>query len=102
MSSLQCVEKVSDTEYVLPPVGDMRVPVRAFLSDALFAQTNEALWRQAASAAAYPGMTGAVSHAEHSPRLRDPGRWDGRDRGRDHPGRQRPRHLLRGGVPAGV
>ena len=58
MSFLRCVEKDSDTEYVLPRVGDMRVPVRAFLSEALFAQTTEALWRQAASAAAYPGMTG--------------------------------------------
>ena len=56
MSFLQCVEKESETEYVLPRVGTMRVPVRAFLSDALFAQTNEALWRQAA--AAYPGLIG--------------------------------------------
>ena len=58
MSFMQCVEKASDTEYVLPRVGNMRVPVRAFLSDVLFAQTNEALWRQTASAAAYPGLTG--------------------------------------------
>ena len=55
---LKCVEKVSDTEYVLPRAGDMRVPARASLSDVLFAQTNETPWRQAASAAAYPGMIG--------------------------------------------
>lgn len=60
MSFMQCVEKASDTEYVLPRVGKMRVPGRAFLSDALSAQTDEALWRQAAAAAAagYPGLIG--------------------------------------------
>lgn len=58
MSFSQCVEKEPDTEYVLPRVGAMRVPVRAFLSDVMFAQTNEALWRQAASATAYPGLLG--------------------------------------------
>jgi tRNA-splicing ligase RtcB len=36
----------------------MRVDVHAFLSPTLFAQTDEALWRQAAQAAAYPGMLG--------------------------------------------
>src|SRR5690606_25200355 len=55
-SFLQQVQKVSDTHYVLPKVGDMRVEVHAFLSEPLFAQTDEQLWRQAASAAAYPGM----------------------------------------------
>lgn len=58
MSFMQCVEKASDTEYVLPRVGKMRVPGRAFLSDALSAQTDEALWRQAAAAAGYPGLIG--------------------------------------------
>lgn len=36
----------------------MRVDVHAFLSQTLFAQTDEALWRQAADAAGYPGMIG--------------------------------------------
>jgi tRNA-splicing ligase RtcB len=58
MSYLQQVQKVSDAHYVLPKVGDMRVDVHAFLSEALFAQTDEALWRQAAVAGAYPGMIG--------------------------------------------
>lgn len=58
MSYLQQVQKVSATHYVLPKVGAMRVDVHAFLSDALFAQTDESLWRQAANAAAYPGMLG--------------------------------------------
>jgi tRNA-splicing ligase RtcB len=58
MSFLQQVQKVSDSHYVLPTVGDMRVEVHAFLSETLFEQTNEALWSQAARAAAHPGMIG--------------------------------------------
>ena len=58
MAFLHEVQKISDAHYVLPKIGDMRVDVHAFLSDALFAQTNEALWQQAAKAAAYPGMIG--------------------------------------------
>jgi tRNA-splicing ligase RtcB len=52
------VEKVSDAHYVLPKSGDMRTEVHAYLSDTLFAQTDEALWQQAAQAASYPGMIG--------------------------------------------
>lgn len=58
MSYSQEVQRVSDTHYVLPKVGGMRVDVHAYLSEALFAQTDEALWRQAAEAASYPGMVG--------------------------------------------
>ncbi len=58
MSFLQEVQKVSDAHYVLPKIGDMRSEVHAYLSETLFAQTDEALWRQAAQAAAYPGMIG--------------------------------------------
>ena len=58
MSYLQQIEQVSDAQYVLPRVGNMRVDVHAFLSPALFALTDEALWRQAAEAAAYPGIIG--------------------------------------------
>jgi len=58
MGYLQQVQKLSDTHYVLPKVGAMRTDVHAFLSEALFAQTDEALWRQAANAAAYPGIIG--------------------------------------------
>jgi len=36
----------------------MRIDVHVYLSDALFAQTDVALWRQDAQAAAYPGMIG--------------------------------------------
>ncbi len=58
MSFLQEVQKVSDAHYVLPKIGAMRTEVQAYLSETLFAQTDEALWRQAAQAAAYPGMIG--------------------------------------------
>jgi tRNA-splicing ligase RtcB (3'-phosphate/5'-hydroxy nucleic acid ligase) len=58
MSYLQQVQRISDSHYVLPKVGNMQVDVDAFLSETLFAQTDEALWRQAADAASYPGMIG--------------------------------------------
>ena len=58
MSFRQRVERVTDNHYVLPKLGAMRVEVHAFLSPALLAQTDEALWQQAAQAAAYPGMIG--------------------------------------------
>jgi tRNA-splicing ligase RtcB len=58
MSFRERVERLTNGHYVLPRVGDMRVDVHAFLSPALLAQTDEALWRQAAHAAAYPGIIG--------------------------------------------
>jgi tRNA-splicing ligase RtcB len=58
MSFSQQIERVTDSHYVLPRSGAMRTDVHAFLSPALLAQTDEALWQQAAAAAAYPGITG--------------------------------------------
>lgn len=58
MSFIQRVERVSDGHYVLPKQGRMGVDVHAFLSAPLFAQTDEALWQQAAKATEYPGMRG--------------------------------------------
>ena len=58
MSFRDEVQKVSDAHYVLPKVGSMRVDVHAYLSESLFEQTDEALWRQAAKATEYPGMIG--------------------------------------------
>jgi tRNA-splicing ligase RtcB len=52
------LERLTDRHYVLPRSGAMRTDVHAFLSPALLAQTDEALWRQAVQAAAYPGMIG--------------------------------------------
>jgi tRNA-splicing ligase RtcB (3'-phosphate/5'-hydroxy nucleic acid ligase) len=58
MSFRERIERLTDNHYVLPRVGAMRCEVHAFLSPALLAQTDEALWQQAAAAAAYPGITG--------------------------------------------
>jgi tRNA-splicing ligase RtcB len=58
MSFRERLERLTDNHYVLPRVGAMRCHVDAFLSPALLAQTDEALWRQAAQAAAYPGIIG--------------------------------------------
>ena len=58
MSFSERIERLTDSHYVLPRVGKMRVDVHAFLSSALLAQTDEQLWQQAASAAAYPGIIG--------------------------------------------
>ncbi|HEX2538339.1 MAG TPA: RtcB family protein [Pseudolabrys sp.] len=58
MSYRARVERLTDNHHVLPRSGAMRTDVHAFLSPALLAQTDEALWRQAAQAASYPGMIG--------------------------------------------
>lgn len=58
MSFRQQIERQTDNHYVLPRVGAMRVDVHAFLSPTLLAQTDDALWQQAAQAATYPGLIG--------------------------------------------
>jgi tRNA-splicing ligase RtcB len=58
MSFSERIEHLTDNHHVLPRVGTMRVDVHAFLSPALLAQTDEALWQQAAQAASYPGIVG--------------------------------------------
>lgn len=58
MSYLEQVQQLGPNEYLLPRVGGMKVEVRAFLSEKLFAQTDEALWRQAAEVSCMPGAIG--------------------------------------------
>lgn len=58
MSFRSQVVQQSAGHYILPPVGDMRIQVDAWLSPALFEQTDESLWRQAAMASKYPGAIG--------------------------------------------
>ena len=58
MKHRERVEPAGPNSYVLPRAGDMRTEVRAFLSEALFAETDEALWAQAATAASTPGAIG--------------------------------------------
>ena len=56
MAYMHCVQRESDGHYVLPRTGAMATDVHAWLSESLFAQTDEALWRQAVQAASYPGI----------------------------------------------
>jgi tRNA-splicing ligase RtcB len=56
MAYMHSVLKHSAGHYVLPRSGAMNADVHAWLSDSLYAQTDEALWRQAAQAASYPGV----------------------------------------------
>ena len=58
MSYRQQVIQVTPNHYVLPRVGQMQVEVNAFLSEPLFEQTDEALWRQAAESAMTQGSIG--------------------------------------------
>lgn len=59
MSLKYAVQKVSDNHYVLPKVGGMKVEAHAFLSEELFASSEEQVWQQIASGASYEGVTGA-------------------------------------------
>ncbi|HTQ44143.1 MAG TPA: RtcB family protein, partial [Polyangiaceae bacterium] len=52
-------EKVTDNHYVLPRQGAMKVEAHAFLSEALFLSSEEAVWDQIAHGASYEGVIGA-------------------------------------------
>jgi tRNA-splicing ligase RtcB len=52
-------QKLSENHYVLPKVGSMRVDVHAFLSEALYASTDEQVWQQIMTGASYEGVIGA-------------------------------------------
>lgn len=58
MSFKYRVEKHSQGHYVLPRFDPMKVEVHAFLSEALFEQTDEGLWKQAVDSASYDGVIG--------------------------------------------
>jgi tRNA-splicing ligase RtcB len=58
MSLKYAVQKIADNHYVLPKVGSMKVEAHAFLSEALYEATDEALWSQAAAGASYDGVVG--------------------------------------------
>lgn len=59
MSFKYAALKHGENHYVLPKVASMKVDVHAFLSDALYASSDEGLWKQVANAASYEGVTGA-------------------------------------------
>jgi tRNA-splicing ligase RtcB len=49
----------SPNHYVLPKVGNMKVEAHAFLSEELYAASEEQLWKQIADGASYEGVIGA-------------------------------------------
>jgi len=59
MSYKYAAQKVSENHWVLPKTGNMRVEAHAYLSDALYAASDEALWSQIVNGASYPGVVGA-------------------------------------------
>ncbi len=52
---------VSAGHYVLPKTSGMKVDAHAFLSEDLYAASEEAMWGQLAAAASYEGVTGAYA-----------------------------------------
>lgn len=67
MSFKYAAQKVGDNHYVLPKTGEMKVEVHAFLSDTLYASSEEPTWRQAVTAASFEGVTGAYLMPDSSP-----------------------------------
>lgn len=59
MSLKYAVTNVGPNHYVLPKVGGMKVEVHAFLSESLYASSEEQAWLQIAEAASYEGVIGA-------------------------------------------
>lgn len=59
MSIKYAVTKVGENHYVLPKVGDMKVEAHAFLSESLYASSEEGAWQQIAQAASFDGVIGA-------------------------------------------
>jgi hypothetical protein len=75
MSLKYFARKIGDAHYVLPHAGKMRVDAHAFFSESLFERTEESMWQQLASAAAYEGVIGAYLMPDE-PRT-DPTRQEG-------------------------
>ena len=61
MSLKYAAQRVADGEYVLPKVAGMKVEAHAFLSDGLYAASEEGLWDQLRNAASYEGVVGAYA-----------------------------------------
>jgi tRNA-splicing ligase RtcB (3'-phosphate/5'-hydroxy nucleic acid ligase) len=59
MSLKYATTRVSDNHYVLPKLAGMKVEGHAFLSDDLFAATEEGVWSQLKAGASYEGVIGA-------------------------------------------
>lgn len=61
MSLKYAASKVSEGHYVLPKVGGMKTEAHAFLSDDLYAASEETMWSQLAAGASYEGVIGAYA-----------------------------------------
>jgi tRNA-splicing ligase RtcB len=59
MSFKYIAQKVEEGHYVLPKSGSMKVEGHAFLSDSLYAASEEQMWAQLANGASYEGVIGA-------------------------------------------
>ena len=59
MSFKFIAQQVGPNHYVLPKVAGMKVEVHAFLSEALYASSEEEMWRQIVNGASYEGVIGA-------------------------------------------
>lgn len=58
MSLKFAATKTGRNRYILPKTGTMRCDVTAFLSDDLFASSDEGMWKDAYVSASFPGATG--------------------------------------------
>jgi len=61
MSLKYAASKVEEGHYVLPKVGTMKVEAHAFLSDELYASSEENFWDQLSNGASYEGIIGAYA-----------------------------------------
>jgi tRNA-splicing ligase RtcB len=61
MSFKYIAQKVEEGHYVLPKSGNMKVEAHAFLSDSLYAASEEDVWKQLANGASYEGVIGAYA-----------------------------------------
>jgi tRNA-splicing ligase RtcB len=59
MSLKHRVERVGDSHYVLPKLGEMKVDAHAYFSEELFEGSEAELWSQLKNAASYEGVVGA-------------------------------------------
>src|SRR5262245_44413147 len=59
MSFKFAAQRMGDNHYVLPRVAGMKTEVHAYLSDSLYASSDEGLWQQIADGASFEGVIGA-------------------------------------------
>jgi len=58
MSFKYAAQKISDSKYILPKIGTMKVEATVFFSEMLYEASEESYWKQLHDAASYEGVTG--------------------------------------------